>query len=502
MSLKKLEEQQPPLGGLPTGRHRSVTQTPLATQGTHMNLKAEAVVEEDWFAEFRRCSAARPLDLGLNETTEIDAYREKPTVMSKPAPWSEDFDLFGASSTLNTPTMEYDEVPVNFTAPVAVRPSPMLPQATATGASSPAASLFADTAAAASVDSTTVVEMILPVVEGPAFEFPATNANYEGITELWCIDAAGGSPPENIERHAPLMLVEGRAVDAIQQSQLFGPSIPATGGSDGDQSESLGRDFSQLITATAEATTLVGSEDQLVKEEMEEEESMTLADQETSLVDWIINDAIRPDSEFPVAAEVDPLPVQMVVSPPRGTAVLLLSAPLPTAAAAGAPVTINAEAWSSLHAPAQPILQPPRGACNSAEEGGVRLPPVKRNCRGRPPVPLERPILPPLPRARRGTQPESEDSDLTEQDVANWRYRRSRDLNNVASKRCRENRKRRHQEAEEEALRLEARNIELNRRLRALEAKVRKFKEIYMQHILPGGRNINPAYLDVLWSDE
>jgi hypothetical protein len=46
---------------------------------------------------------------------------------------------------------------------------------------------------------------------------------------------------------------------------------------------------------------------------------------------------------------------------------------------------------------------------------------------------MERPIAPPLPRAKRTAVTESEDSDLdylTEQERAEWRYRRSRDLNN------------------------------------------------------------------------
>jgi hypothetical protein len=146
-----------------------------------------------------------------------------------------------------------------------------------------------------------------------------------------------------------------------------------------------------------------------------------------------------------------------------------------------------------------------------------RPPPAKRSRpRGRPPVPLDRPITPRVPRAARiplaaaaATTSTAEDSDhvyvtsdgyLTEQEVALLKWRRGRDLNNVASKKCRENRKLRQQCLEQEAEQLVARNAELKRKLRALEARVRGVKEYYLRQMLPGGGVVDPDSLERMWS--
>jgi len=57
------------------------------------------------------------------------------------------------------------------------------------------------------------------------------------------------------------------------------------------------------------------------------------------------------------------------------------------------------------------------------------------------------------------------------------KYRRQRDLNNVASKRCRENRKRKQSELEEELMEQQRRNLELKSRLESMAAKVQRVKE-------------------------
>ena len=55
-------------------------------------------------------------------------------------------------------------------------------------------------------------------------------------------------------------------------------------------------------------------------------------------------------------------------------------------------------------------------------------------------------------------------------------YRRMRELNNAASKRCRINRKRKFQDMEEEQTLEAARNIELKNKVAELEDQVSKFK--------------------------
>ena len=58
------------------------------------------------------------------------------------------------------------------------------------------------------------------------------------------------------------------------------------------------------------------------------------------------------------------------------------------------------------------------------------------------------------------------------------RYRRMRDLNNAASKRCRINRKRKFEVMEDEQAVLERRNISLKTEVAGLEARVEKAKKI------------------------
>jgi len=141
-----------------------------------------------------------------------------------------------------------------------------------------------------------------------------------------------------------------------------------------------------------------------------------------------------------------------------------------------------------------------------------RPPPAQRRRRGRPPVPVDRPITPRVPRAPRirlAASTAAEDSDhvyvtsdgyLTEQEVAHLKWRRGRDLNNVASKRCRENRKLRQQQLEQEADQLVAKNAALKRKLRDMEAQVRRVKEYCLTRMLPGGGVVDPDSLERMWS--
>ncbi len=139
-----------------------------------------------------------------------------------------------------------------------------------------------------------------------------------------------------------------------------------------------------------------------------------------------------------------------------------------------------------------------------------RPPPAKRGRRGRPPVPLDRPITPRVSRtARKLTLAPADDSDfmyvtsdgyLTEEEMAKMKYRRSRDLNNVASKRCRENRKQRQIQLEQEAEQLQKKNAELRCRLRLLEARVRRVKTYFMTKMVAGGTIADPDEFERMWS--
>merc|ERR1712086_601110 len=61
--------------------------------------------------------------------------------------------------------------------------------------------------------------------------------------------------------------------------------------------------------------------------------------------------------------------------------------------------------------------------------------------------------------------------------------KRMRDLNNAASKRCRDGRKRKSQEDEDEAFELGVRNLELKGQVESLESEVKNFKALVFQMI-------------------
>merc|ERR1711899_488634 len=67
-------------------------------------------------------------------------------------------------------------------------------------------------------------------------------------------------------------------------------------------------------------------------------------------------------------------------------------------------------------------------------------------------------------------------SAMSSEEQKDFRYKRMRELNNAASKRCRINRKRKFEDMEEEQTLQAARNIELKNKVAELEDQVSKFK--------------------------
>merc|ERR1711963_1288586 len=109
-------------------------------------------------------------------------------------------------------------------------------------------------------------------------------------------------------------------------------------------------------------------------------------------------------------------------------------------------------------------------------------PPVKRG-RGRPRLP-KGPEPPRRPRGRPPTAPSIADvpelddsSNMSEDELKDLKYRRMRDLNNAASKRCRVNRKRKFDDMETEVILLKSRNLELTNTVEDLEKKVETMKK-------------------------
>jgi len=71
----------------------------------------------------------------------------------------------------------------------------------------------------------------------------------------------------------------------------------------------------------------------------------------------------------------------------------------------------------------------------------------------------------------------------TENLTEDEKYRRMRDQNNEASKRCRANRKRKHQEADEELERLQQRNVVLRAQMDQMEREVKELKSKFLSDI-------------------
>ena len=82
---------------------------------------------------------------------------------------------------------------------------------------------------------------------------------------------------------------------------------------------------------------------------------------------------------------------------------------------------------------------------------------------------------------------------MTDDEVSALKYRRMRDLNNEASKRCRENRKQKKVKETEELDNLIAKNEKLKQIVRRMEAKVAFLKRKFLERVENPGREIAAA---------
>jgi len=201
------------------------------------------------------------------------------------------------------------------------------------------------------------------------------------------------------------------------------------------------------------------------------------------LLSWIANDNFMPTSEMP--GEVKEEEVEVQIPTTLDTSQLFIHYPTPQ------------QDFD------RPVAQP---AENIVAERQSRQSTTKRRGRGRPSVPLGRAITPRLPRRRITSGEESDttavyystdEGSLTEAEAEKMRYRRMRDLNNEASKRCRENRKGKFAQLEEQRDTLMVRNQALRKRLSTLEANVRKLKSFYLEHLAAGRELPRP---ELMWS--
>lgn len=131
-------------------------------------------------------------------------------------------------------------------------------------------------------------------------------------------------------------------------------------------------------------------------------------------------------------------------------------------------------------------------------------PSTQKRKRGRPVDVTPRKITAKLPRMRRKSSANSDSdfsfpglayqsdsaSGLTDDEVSALKYRRMRDLNNEASRRCRENRKAKLGDAEAELDALQQRNITLKQTVQELETKVSRLKRKFLITVKQPSREI------------
>lgn len=431
--------------------------------------------EEDWTAVFKRSAAT-----GIQTAPPPSASGSSDdSVVPSEEPMYELSST--AVSCLNTPTMEFDEG--YFAAEFHCHRRMTALPATVTSSS------------VESKATNHVMEVVVPVVTTAApqsaFQFPAAKNDFDDIYDTWALSS--GSP---VYVHAPLNVVEG---------QVYVQEQPVEKKENKKDVVKFESNLSEFMTFPSH-NTASAIDDGFKMESTEDGEELQPS---TVLVDWVIDDSISAESAFPITIQDGDVETK--------TDVTAAAAAAPTAAVYSTPTTvvpstINVADWDSIQSAPVPMVQ----LCNETDvaDKDSRSPPAKRRRpRGRPPVPLDRPITPRVPHAARiqlaYAATTAEDSDhvyvtsdgyLTEQEVAHMKWRRGRDLNNVASKKCRENRKLRQQCLEQEAEQLMAKNAALKRKLRAIEAKVRRVKEYYLTQMLPGGGIVDPDSLERMWS--
>jgi len=114
--------------------------------------------------------------------------------------------------------------------------------------------------------------------------------------------------------------------------------------------------------------------------------------------------------------------------------------------------------------------------------------------RGRPALPSGGRKITPHPSATAAA------ADLTEDEASAQKFRRMRDLNNEASKRCRENRKLKQEEAERELQQLMVINQERKRVVAEMEKQVKEMKARILQ-VVSGKQHSSPPNLSSMWSN-
>lgn len=437
--------------------------------------------ESDWTRDF--LTAVRPTTdhpWSSSDESETTTTTKTTTAASSSLTLKKMSLPFQSTSVLNTPTLE-------------LAANPLVQQI---------ANITATTAEDMSHD-VILADMEVDVVPSTSTaHLPQTIAEEEpNFEDIWTF---GGSPTygTGVYRGVPLSAIQGHPDhldEGFESQPFFEDNTPFLDGANPFAVETA--PFIDIDTAAGNATGAVVE----VKTEVVETAGENSVDG-TDLLNWLVNDTIHVSSGIPGDFGMEEEEEECVLSPPStvDTSQLFITPPTNVDRFPCSPSTSTAS--SSTAEPARTSLK--RSRNYSSDNSLTSAPGIVKRGRGRPPRPPGRLITPPV-RQRRVVSSAEESSDfeyvttdgnLSDADIKLLKYRRMRDLNNEASKRCRENRKMKNVGQEEELDVLKRRNTELRRRLRKLEAQVRRVKEYYQQHIVLGNGADMPGDITVLWS--
>lgn len=328
-----------------------------------------------------------------------------------------------------------------------------------------------------------------PTFDFEGLEFPALNNDAISIEDMWNIRAYS---PEHLPS-APLQLVEGKSPDnlTLDKADLFQSAFPAQ-----EEKQPVDASRPDDVASSHPNTTLspvnhtvkmhikpeilstinahdLWADDAMVPFTMKEEEEVNTSEA-FDLLSYIVNDTIQEHTMVLGEEQQEPVEVPTVLE----------HAQLPQQLAL--PSTVSSSTIT------RPVDHQEKRATSSSAQHSKRK-------RGRPALPLGSRTITPRVNRLLASGDESTDTtgNLTDHDIENLRYRRMRDLNNEASKRCRESRKRKFDELERERDTELQRNMDLKKRFKSLEQAVAKLKQYYVANLARGGCPPDPS---VMWS--
>jgi hypothetical protein len=277
--------------------------------------------EEDWRAVFQR-SAAAGIQIAPPPPSGSSDDDNKMMMMPVEEPYFLQLSstTTTANSCLNTPTMEYDQGYFAAEFSRHRRTTTALPAATVTSGS---------------LETDQVVDVLVPVVttESPLFRFPAVRNDFDGIFETWALSS--GSPEY---AHAPLSVVEGQVcVDDDKPAD----EKPAETTTDVVKVESY--HLSEVMTVSSNNSKAVLAIEEDFKMECTDD-SEDLLQPSTALLDWVIDDNISAEADFPITILDGDVEIKTVATAVTAPAAVVYPAP----ATVVVPSTINAADWNSI----------------------------------------------------------------------------------------------------------------------------------------------------------